>query len=81
MTMYDLTGDEEYLKPNTMEYKLKLLPPMMPNFVFYKSEPLERQEGLKEKHGIDIKNFTKEEAKEYGELMKNEFIKHWESKQ
>ena len=54
---------------------------MMPNFVFYESETSARQEGFKEKHGIDIKNFTKEQAEEYVELMKNEFIKHWSSKQ
>lgn len=64
-----------------MEKKLKLLPPMMPNFVFYESEPSARQEGFKQKHGIEIKTFTKEEAEEYAELMKKEFVKHWKSKQ
>jgi hypothetical protein len=64
-----------------MEKKLKLLPPMMPNFVFYESEPSTKQEGFKQKHGIYIKNFTKEEAEEYAELMKTTFVEHWQSRQ
>jgi len=57
-----------------MEKKLKLLPPTMPNFVRadknYPNNPT-----------FSISDFTKEEAEEYGELMKQAFIEHWERKQ
>lgn len=65
-----------------MEIKRTILPPMMPNFAFYAAKPGLRQEGLKvEKNQIPIKDFTREQAEEYGELMKETFLKHWESKQ
>lgn len=31
--------------------------------------------------GFPIKNFTREEAEEYAELMRKTFIEHWEAKQ
>ncbi len=65
-----------------MEKKFEILPPLMPNFVRFKKEPGLRQDGIKpESDGFPIKDFTKAEAEEYGELMKQTFIKHWEGKQ
>lgn len=64
-----------------MEKKLEVLPPMMPNFVRFKKEAGLRQDGFKVDEGFPITNFTKEEAEEYGELMKQTFINHWQSKQ
>ena len=64
-----------------MEKKFELLPPSMPNFATFKKEKQLRQDGFKVDGGFPIKNFTREEAEEYGELMKQAFIKHWKSKQ
>lgn len=65
-----------------MQKNVTLLPPMMPNFISYTMGiESERQEGFDpEKNKIDIKNLSKEEAEQYGELMKQTFIAHWESK-
>jgi hypothetical protein len=64
-----------------MEKKFEVLPPLMPNFVRFKKEAELKQHGFKVDEGFPIKNFTKEEAEEYGELMKQTFIKHWSEKQ
>lgn len=63
-----------------MEKKFEILPPMMPNFVRFKKEVGLRQDGFKVDEGFPIVNFTKQEAEEYAELMKQTFIKHWQSK-
>jgi hypothetical protein len=60
-----------------MEKKFKMLPPLMPNFVRFEKEIGLRQDGFKVNEGFDIKNFTRDEAYEYAELMKESFIKHW----
>ena len=64
-----------------MEKKFEVLPPSMPNFVRFKRETLLRQDGFKVDEGFPIKNFTREEAEEYAELMRKTFIEHWEAKQ
>jgi len=64
-----------------MEKRFEVLPPLMPNFAVFKNEAGLRQDGFKVSEGFPIKDFTKEEAYEYAELMKQTFIKHWESKQ
>jgi hypothetical protein len=64
-----------------MEKKIELLPPSMPNFVRFQLPATLRQEGFKQSEAISVKDFTREEAEEYGELMKQTFIKHWEYKQ
>ena len=51
---------------------------MMPNFVRFKKEAGLRQDGFKVDEGFPIKNFTREEAEEYAELMRKTFIEHWE---
>ncbi len=63
-----------------MEKKFKILPPMMPNFVRFKKEAGLRQDSIKFDQDFPISNFTKEEAEEYGEFMKQTFIAHWENK-
>lgn len=63
-----------------MEKKFEVLPPMMPNFVRFKKEAGLRQDGFKVDEGFPISNFTKEEAEEYGELMKQTFIVHWQNR-
>jgi len=60
----------------TMELKVKLLPPMMPNFISIEMPPRPRQKGLPEGYKIRVCELTDEEAIEYGELMKQTFIQH-----
>lgn len=64
-----------------MEKKFEVLPPQMPNFVRFKKEAALRQDGFKVDEGFPVKDFTKEEAQEYAELMKQTFIEHWKAKQ
>lgn len=52
-----------------MKKEIEIIPPSMPNYVQFV--------GL-EKNNFDIIKFTKEEAEEFAELMKNEFLKHYE---
>lgn len=53
----------------------------MPNFLLFEQKPGLRQDGMREKEGIRVEELTKEQAEEFAEMMKQEFIKHWESKQ
>lgn len=62
-----------------MTKKFELLPPMMPNFIYIKTEPKPRQEGFTP-HTIPVKDMDEQEAQEYGELMKQAFIQHWKDK-
>jgi hypothetical protein len=62
-----------------MEKKFEVLPPM-PNFVRFKKEAGLRQDGFNVDEGFPIAKFTKEEAEEYGELMKQTFIVHWQNR-
>lgn len=64
-----------------MKKLFEVLPPTMPNFVRFKKEARLRQDGFKVDEGYPIKDFTEQEAEEYGELMKQTFIQHWKSKQ
>lgn len=63
-----------------MKIKLELMPPMMPNFISIKQPARPRQEGFKELPKIPVSDLSREEAEEYGELMKQTFLKHWEQK-
>jgi hypothetical protein len=59
-----------------MKINFELLPPMMPNFVRLQPRP-----GLKQdSEGIDIANFTQEEAQEFADLMKLTFMDHWQKR-
>lgn len=80
MTMEDLTGDRAILKQSLMTKSFQFLIPIMPNFIKFKKEPSSRQEGINFEQGFPISELSKSEAEEYGELMKIEFIKHWEHK-
>ena len=53
-----------------MEIKLKVLPPMMPNYVRLSDDT----------SVVAIENFTQEEAEQFGELMKQTFINHWKKR-
>jgi hypothetical protein len=59
-----------------MDLKVKLLPPMMPNFISIETPARPKQEGFKEGYGIRVCELTNEEAEQYGELMKQAFIQH-----
>ena len=65
-----------------MDRILKLRPPTMPNYAGYAIPPGRRQDGFDlSNNQFPIEEFSREEAEEYGELMKQEFIKHWEKRQ
>ena len=63
-----------------MEKKFKVLPPLMPNYVRFEKPVGLKQDGFKSEEGFPISDFTKEEAEEYAELMKQEFLRHWQIK-
>jgi hypothetical protein len=58
-----------------MEKKIKMLPPHMPNFL--PTEYSTREDGSGPLM-IPVNQLSHDEAIEYGELMKQSFIKHWE---
>lgn len=65
-----------------MEKTLKIKPPLMPNFYSYELPAGKREDGFKtESNTHPIADFNREEAEAFGEMMKQEFIKHWEGKQ
>lgn len=51
----------------------------MPNFFCYEMPVGKKEDGFKMK-SLPIEDFNEEEAIEFAEMMKNEFIKHWRSK-
>ncbi len=61
-----------------MEKKVKLLPPLMPNFISIDTPTRPRQEGLQVGYKIRVCELSYDEAIEYGELIKQTFIKHYE---
>lgn len=63
-----------------MERKLKIVPPTMPNFFHYEMPARPREEGFKPAPSIPIEELTEEEANEFAEMMKLEFLKHWNRK-
>lgn len=60
-----------------MDKKFKMLPPTMPNFI---AMEIPDSNAYGKKPAISITQLTKEEAEQYGELMKQSFINHWEKK-
>jgi hypothetical protein len=58
-----------------MEYKVKLQAPLMPDYISIETNPRKRGRGFQDSK-ISICELTREEAEEYGELMKQAFIKH-----
>jgi hypothetical protein len=63
-----------------MEKLFKIIPPKMPNFVRFEKEAQLKQDGFKVDEGFDIANFTEEEALEFAELMKREFLEHYQNR-
>ena len=61
-----------------MKKLFKILPPKMPNFVRFEKKAQLRQDGFKVDEGFDIANFTEKEALEFAELMKREFLEHYQ---
>lgn len=59
-----------------MELKVKLQAPMMPNFISIETPPRPKEEGFKESYKVRVCELTNEEAEQYGELMKQAFIRH-----
>lgn len=60
-----------------MELKHKVLPPDIPNFIRIETPPGKRQDGFVAHPGIHICELSEEEAEEYAELLKSEFMKKW----
>jgi hypothetical protein len=58
-----------------MEYKVKLQPPLMPDYISTETNPRKRGRGFQDSK-ISVCELTKEQAEEFGELMKQAFIKH-----
>ncbi len=63
-----------------MYRKLKLLPPMMPNFIRYEMPARKKEDGLPPDQGFDITELDPEEANAYAELMKKTFLEHYEAR-
>jgi hypothetical protein len=64
-----------------MRKAFKLEPPLMPNFICYEAQAGKRQDGFNaNKNTIPISELSEQEAIEYGELMKQTFIEHWQRK-
>lgn len=62
-----------------MKKLFEIKPPKMPNFVSFEAPPQPKQQSFEVK-SYDIANFSEEEAAEYAELMKSEFLKHWKQR-
>lgn len=61
-----------------MKIEFELIPPTMPNYVRYKQPPQTKEQGFKaDAPGIDIAHFNEDEAMQFAELMKDEFLRHW----
>ena len=60
-----------------MEKSFKLLPPTMPNYIFYDVPVRTKQEGVNFDNKISIADLSEEEAVRYAELMKDKFMEHW----
>jgi len=63
-----------------MEKNFKLKPPMMPNFISVETGVKLKQEGFASALTIPVDGLSKEEAEEYGELIKQTFIVHWQNR-
>lgn len=52
----------------------------MPNFFQYEMPPGKREDGFNFDHSIPIAELDEQEANEFAEMMKQEFLKHWAKK-
>ena len=60
-----------------MLYLVKIQEPLMPDFIIIKTPPFSTDKGIQENFKIKICQLNDIEAEEYGELMKQTFIKHY----
>ena len=64
-----------------MNVTLDVNPPKMPDFyTIGKANQGLKQDGFSYGKQNPITDFTREQAEEFAEMMKQEFIKHWEKK-
>ena len=63
-----------------MEIRQKIKPPRMPDFIIIDDGPVPRDHPQKESPKISVGQLTQEQALEYAELMKNQFMMHWSKK-
>lgn len=59
-----------------MKKTIELLPPLMPNYIHYKLDGSEDLEG-KSSNLISVKSLSGNEAREYADMIKDAFMKHW----
>lgn len=60
-----------------MDKTIKLLPPKMPDEIYFETPPRVRQDGFHPRQGILVKDLSPDEALEYAELMKQTFLEHY----
>jgi hypothetical protein len=60
-----------------MKIEVDLLPPLMPNFAL-KADYLEKEDESDSFYDISV--FTRQEAEQYADLMREAFMKHWEQR-
>jgi hypothetical protein len=64
-----------------MEKKFKLKSINMPNFIMIDMATMgKREDGYQLNASIPVENLTEEEAIQYAEFLKEEFIEHWRNK-
>lgn len=79
ITLEDLKNN---IKENKiMEKTFKIVAPTMPDYVQLERPGGRRQDGISFDKGFPIRDFTREEAEEFGELLKTTFIEHWKQQQ
>lgn len=64
-----------------MELTIKCKKPSMPNFILLEEFELIGNAGTKNHLKIPIQDLTLDQAREYAQWMKDEFIGHWNDKQ
>lgn len=60
-----------------MEKKFKLVLPKPINFISLMMPPRPRQDGFNPAPSISVGDLTEEEATEYAECLKQDFLRHW----
>lgn len=63
-----------------MKIEREILPPTMPNFIRFKQEPGRRQDGIKEGEVIDIADLTHQQAEEFADMMRRQFMEHYQQR-
>lgn len=63
-----------------MKKTIEILPPSMPNYFRFKSSDGSRSYGFDPESGTDITTLNREEAVAFANMMREEFLKHWEKR-